>query len=99
MQRTKEIGIRKILGASVNQIVTLLSKEFIKLVLVSFLISIPIAWWAMDKWLQDFAYRIEISWWIFAIAAGFSLLITLLTISYQAIRAAIENPVKSLRTE
>ena len=98
-QRTKEIGIRKILGASVNQIVTLLSTEFMQLVLVSFVVAIPVAWWAMNKWLQDFAYRIEISWWIFASAAGFSLLITLLTVSYQAIKAAVENPVKSLRTE
>ncbi|MES2517039.1 MAG: FtsX-like permease family protein [Bacteroidota bacterium] len=98
-QRTKEIGIRKVLGASVNQIVTLLSKEFLKLVLISFIIAIPLAWWAMDKWLQDFAYRIEIGWWMFAFSAGFSLLITLLTVSYQAIKAAIENPVKSLRAE
>jgi putative ABC transport system permease protein len=98
-QRIKEIGIRKVLGASVNQIVGLLSKEFMKVVLISFIIAIPMAWWAMDKWLQDFAYRIEISWWIFALAGGFSLLITLLTVSYQAIKAAIANPVKSLRTE
>jgi putative ABC transport system permease protein len=98
-QKTKEIGIRKILGASVNQIVTLLSKEFLTLVLMSFIMAIPMAWWAMDKWLQDFAYRIEISWGIFALAGGFSLLITLLTVSYQAIKAAVANPVKSLRTE
>jgi putative ABC transport system permease protein len=94
-----EIGIRKVLGASVSQIVTLLSKEFMKVVLISFIIAIPMAWWAMDKWLQDFAYRIEIGWWIFALAGGFSLLITLLTVSYQAIKAGLENPVKSLRTE
>lgn len=87
------------LGASVNQIVVLLSKEFMKVVFISFIIAIPMAWWAMDKWLQDFTYRIEISWWVFALAGGFSLLITLLTVSYQAIKAAIENPVKSLRTE
>jgi putative ABC transport system permease protein len=98
-QRTKEIGIRKVLGASVNQIFTLLSTEFLKLVIISFIIAIPMAWWAMDKWLQDFAYRIEIGWWIFALAGGFSLLITLLTVSYQAIKAALANPVKSLRTE
>jgi putative ABC transport system permease protein len=98
-QRNKEIGIRKVLGASVNRIVILLSKEFLKLVLMSFIIAIPMAWWAMDKWLQDFAYRIEISWWIFALTGVFSLVITLLTVSYQAIKAAVANPIKSLRTE
>jgi putative ABC transport system permease protein len=98
-QRRKEIGIRKVLGASVGGIIQLLSKEFLKLVLVAFVIAIPISWWAMNEWLQDFAYRINIGWWVFAAAGTFALLITLVTISFQAIRAALANPVKSLRTE
>jgi putative ABC transport system permease protein len=97
--RTKEIGIRKVLGASVSNIVSLLSKDFVKLILVSFVIAFPIAWWAMSKWLEAFAYRIDIEWNIFAIAGVFTLLIALLTVSYQAIKAAVANPVKSLRTE
>ena len=96
---TKEIGFRKVLGASVSQIVTLLFKDFLKLVVVAFVVTVPIAWYAMSKWLQDFAYRIELSWWIFALAGGGALLIAVLTVSYQAIRAALANPVKSLRTE
>ena len=98
-QRTKEIGIRKVLGASVQQIVGLLSKDFLKLVILSILIASPIAYYFMDKWLQDFAYRIDISWWIFALAGIVAIVIALLTVSYQAIRAALANPVKSLRTE
>jgi putative ABC transport system permease protein len=97
--RTKEIGIRKVLGASVSNIVSLLSKDFVKLILISFVIAFPIAWWAMNKWLEAFAYRINIEWNIFAIAGVFTLLIALLTVSYQAIKAAVANPVKSLRTE
>ncbi len=97
--RTKEIGIRKVLGASVSNIVSLLSKDFVKLILISFVIAFPIAWWAMNKWLEAFAYRIDIEWNIFAIAGVFTLLIALLTVSYQAIKAAVANPVKSLRTE
>lgn len=98
-QRTKEIGIRKVLGASVGGIVALLSKDFIKLVIVSIIIASPIAWYVMNKWLQDFAYRTNIGWLVFAIAAALALVIALLTISFQAIRAGVANPVKSLRTE
>jgi len=98
-QRTKEIGIRKVLGASVQGIVQMLSKDFMKLVAIAFVFAAPVAWYFMHKWLQDFAYRINISWWIFAAAGLTALLIALVTVSFQAIRAAITNPVKSLRTE
>lgn len=98
-QRNKEIGIRKVLGASVTGIVQLLSKDFLKLVLVAIVIATPIAWWAMNKWLQNFAYKINISWWMFAMAGLLAIFIALFTISFQAIRAALANPVKSLRTE
>ncbi len=98
-QRTKEIGIRKVLGASVQGIIRLLSKDFMKLVAISFVIATPISWWFMSKWLNDFAYRIQIEWWIFAMAGFMALIIALGTVSFQAIRAAVSNPVKSLRTE
>ncbi len=98
-RRTKEIGIRKVIGASATSIVTLLSKDFIKLVAVSILIASPIAWYAMNNWLQHFAYRTQISWWIFIVAGAAAILIALITISFQAIKAAFANPVKSLRTE
>ena len=98
-QRTKEVGIRKVLGASVPGIVGLLSKEFLLLVFISVVIATPIAWWLMQKWLQDFSYRVEMQWWMFIIAALVSAVIALLTVSYQAIKAATANPVKSLRTE
>ena len=98
-QRTKEIGIRKVMGASVIQIVNLLSKDFLRLVILGIVIASPVAYWAMNKWIQDFAYRDEISWWIFVWAGLISIIIALLTVSYQAIKAAMANPVKSLRTE
>lgn len=98
-QRIKEIGIRKVLGASAGNITLLLSNSFIKLVLVAFVIACPIAWFVMNKWLQDFTYRINISWWMFVLAGIVALLIALITVSFQAIKAAIANPVKSLRTE
>jgi putative ABC transport system permease protein len=98
-KRVKEIGIRKVLGASVAGIVQLLSKDFLKLVLISNLIAWPIAWLVLHKWLQDFAYRVEIVWWVFLIAGIAALLIALLTVSFQAIKAALSNPVKSLRSE
>ncbi|MGB4845958.1 MAG: ABC transporter permease [Ferruginibacter sp.] len=98
-QRTKEIGIRKVLGASVSNVVTMLSKDFLILVAVASVLAFPVAWWAMHKWLQDFEYRINISVWVFVIAGVAALLIALLTVSYQAIKAALSNPVKSLRTE
>ena len=98
-RRIKEIGIRKVLGASVIRIAGLLSKDFLKLVIVALVLAIPVSWYLMNKWLQDFAYRIHIEWWIFLIAAVITVLIALFTISFQAIKAAVANPVKSLRTE
>lgn len=98
-KRNKEIGIRKVLGASVLGIVALLSKDFLKLVVIAFLLSAPFAWFIMNKWLLDFAYRITISGWVFALAAIAATGITILTIGFQAIKSAIENPVKSLRSE
>ncbi|RVU03175.1 FtsX-like permease family protein [Mucilaginibacter limnophilus] len=98
-QRTKEIGIRKVLGASVSTIVNLLSKDFLKLVLLAILISSPIAWYSMHRWLQNYAYRINIGWWVFAAAGIAGIVVALLTISFQSIKAALANPVKSLRSE
>jgi putative ABC transport system permease protein len=98
-QRVKEIGIRKVLGASVSNIVTLISKDYLALVLISFVIASPIAWWAMNKWLQDFAYRIHIQWWVFALTGFLAVFIAFVTISFQSIKAAVANPVKSLRSE
>jgi len=98
-QRIKEIGIRKVLGASIQSIVTLLSKDFLKLVLIAAIIAFPVAWFAMDSWLQDFAYRINISWWIFIVAGIIATFIAFATISIQTIKAAGSNPVKSLRSE
>jgi putative ABC transport system permease protein len=98
-QRTKEIGIRKVLGASASGIVQMLSKDFVKLVLIACVFAVPLAWWAMNKWLQDFAFRVNISWWVFAAAGLIALMIALLTVSFQAVKAALNNPIKSLRTE
>jgi putative ABC transport system permease protein len=98
-QRIKEIGIRKVLGASLTNIVGLLSKDFLKLVLIAAIIAFPVAWYAMHSWLQDFAYRTSISWWIFVIAGVMATAISLLTISFQAVKAGLANPVNNLRTE
>ena len=99
IQRKREIGIRKIVGASVSSIINLLSKEFIKLVAIAFIISAPIAWYLMHSWLEDFAYKIDIKWWMFVVAGIGSMIIALATVSFQAIKAATSNPVRSLRTE
>ncbi len=98
-QRTKEIGVRKVLGASVTNVVTLLSREFLKLVLIAIVVASPLAWYVMNRWLQDFAYKITIEWWMFALAAVLAILIALLTVTFQSIKAGLMNPVKSLRSE
>ena len=99
VQRTKEIGVRKVLGASVTSIVTLLSKDFLKLVLVALVIASPLAWYVMHQWLNDFAYKINIEWWVFALAGALAVSIALMTVSFQSIKAALMNPVTSLRSE
>jgi putative ABC transport system permease protein len=99
VKRIKEIGIRKVLGANIGSIVKLLSVDFVKLVLIAAIIASPIAWWAMNKWLQDFNYRVDIDWWVFILAGLAAILIALATVSYHAIKAALVNPVKSLKTE
>ena len=98
-QRFKEIGIRKVLGASVSNIVIALSKDFIKLAAVAIIIAFPVAWWAMTKWLEDFTYRTNMSWGIYVAAGAITILLAIVTVSVHAIKAAIANPVKSLRTE
>jgi putative ABC transport system permease protein len=98
-QRVKEIGVRKVLGATVMNLASLLSKDFLKLVLIANGIAFPVAWWATNKWLQEYAYHINVQWWVFGLAGAAAILIALLTVSYQALRAALINPVRSLRTE
>ncbi|MDB5088490.1 MAG: FtsX-like permease family protein [Mucilaginibacter sp.] len=98
-QRQKEIGIRKVLGASIAGVVGLLSKEFVKLVGIAFILATPLSWWAMNKWLEAFAYKVPVSWWMFAAAGALSIAIALITVSFQAIKAALVNPVKSLKAE
>jgi putative ABC transport system permease protein len=99
IQRTREIGIRKVFGASVTGILNMLSVEFLQLVIISSLIAFPLAWFTMNKWLQDFAYRIAIDWWVFALSGVIALVIAFATVSFQAVKAALANPVDSLRSE
>ncbi|WP_338875147.1 ABC transporter permease [Spirosoma sp. SC4-14] len=98
-QRTKEIGVRKVLGASVFSLVGMLSQDFLKLVIIALVLSAPLAWWALHQWLETFAYKTELSWWLFGLAGGLAILIAFLTVSYQSIKAALMNPVMSLRSE
>src|SRR6185437_2492654 len=98
-QRTKEIGVRKVLGASVPDIVAIITKDFLLLIAIAFVIAAPLAWIGMNKWLDNFAYRTDISWWIFALGISVMIIIAILTLGFQTIKAAIANPVKSLRTE
>jgi putative ABC transport system permease protein len=98
-QRVKEIGVRKVLGAGVTELVGMISKDFIKLVLIAFVIAFPVAWWMMNKWLEGFAYRIDISWWVFAFAGVLTIAIAMMTVSMQAVKAALTNPITSLRSE
>jgi putative ABC transport system permease protein len=97
--RTREIGVRKVLGASVGRIVSLLAQDFIKLVFIAIVIATPVAWFTMHQWLQAYAYRISIGWWVFALAGFIAIFIAFITISFQSIKAALMNPVKSLRSE
>jgi putative ABC transport system permease protein len=99
IQRSREIGIRRVLGAMPGNIIMLLSRDFLMLVVIASCIAFPLAGWAMYKWLQNFAYRVDISWWVFLLAGSIAALIAMLTISYQAIRAAVANPVRSLHSE
>ncbi|HNF80104.1 MAG TPA: ABC transporter permease, partial [Cyclobacteriaceae bacterium] len=98
-QRTKEIGIRKVLGSSVSQIVSLFSKDFLALVVLAFIIAVPVSWWFMEQWLQGFAYRVTIGWWVFALSGIFTLFIAWVTVGTQAFKGAVSNPVSSLRSE
>jgi len=99
IQRTKEISIRKVLGAMPGNIIMILSRDFLSLVIIASLIAFPVGWWAMHSWLQNFDYRVGVSWWIFLFAGAVAVLIAMLTISYQAVKAAVANPTKSLKTE
>ena len=99
VQRIKEVGIRKVLGASVSGVVYLFSKEFIILITIAFIIASPLAWYFMNQWLQDYVYRINVSWWIFIVGGISAIVIALITVSFKAIKAALANPVKSLRSE
>ena len=98
-QRTKEIGVRKVLGASIGSLVALLSKDFLRLVLVAIVLATPLAWWAMNNWLGDFAYKISMPWWVFVLTGGLAIIIAFVTIAFQSVKAALMNPVKSLRSE
>jgi putative ABC transport system permease protein len=98
-QRTKEIGIRKVLGASVSSIVIMLSKDFGKLVLIAFVLATPFAWWGVNEWLQAYQYKVDVAWWVYVLAGVIAFGIAWITMSYQSIRAALSNPVKSLRSE
>jgi putative ABC transport system permease protein len=97
--KTREIGIRKVFGASIARIVALLATEFMLLVMIALFIAVPVSWYAMNKWLLDFAYRTSIQWWLFALAGGGAIVIAFITISFQSIKAAVANPTKSLRNE
>ncbi|MBK7940140.1 MAG: hypothetical protein IPJ82_25025 [Lewinellaceae bacterium] len=98
-QRKKEIGIRKVLGASVVGITSLLAKDFLKLVVIAIVIASPLAWWAMNQWLAGFAYRIDIQWWMFVVAGAGAVAVAFLTVGFQSVKAALANPVKSLKSE
>jgi putative ABC transport system permease protein len=98
-QKTKEIGVRKVLGASLASLSFLLSRDFLRLIVIAFLIAAPVAWYVMNQWLQGFAYRTAISWWVFATTVSGAILITAIAVGYQTIRAALVNPIKSLRSE